>query len=229
MKRPIFTGLAILLFPFISYASWWNPLTWSKQEAYVQPSVPDHSAAPVIESPTAPEPVQECVPVTNTVTVEDPAQAKTISDLKQQVADLKSQLSAAQHVTVTMSSSHDSLPPAIPIAPTVMVIQTNDAKVKSLKSEIVTIQNLIDDIDTYGTSTSLVDQQNFMNELNSSAKSDGTKLFTMEAFLPNIVSFDDKGDFLENLSLKDIALIRSVAFKYLGTLNKQLDIAEANQ
>lgn len=85
----------VFSFPFITYASWWNPFSWG-QRAPSQPVSPPTEQLPQVPQPAAipssapaPAPVIQTQVVTKTVTVKDPTEAATIAELTKQVADLK--------------------------------------------------------------------------------------------------------------------------------------------
>jgi hypothetical protein len=128
MNRIILIAFLAFAIPQITFAAWWNPISWFVQEDGVTtkytlqattsvdiPSVVDEPLTqPTVESVTIPvvkEVIRE-VPVIKTVTVEkfvqDPTLLSQIESLKAQINTLKAQLVDANSKQCTVSGSNNT-------------------------------------------------------------------------------------------------------------------------
>lgn len=191
MKKYLPIATILLIIPSVAFASWWNPSSWfSSQNAQNNASsTTDEQIATLnsvivskdqeiaqleaeIASSTGQAPIVQQKTITQTITVKDPK-------LQSDIANLTSQLAQAQTQYALCQGQLSS------VASTTQTTNTNNAQIKSIETELASLNQIDFYIDNdplqssnYSVLDPLVGTSTLVNLLNNSKKLDGTMLFS---------------------------------------------------
>ncbi len=197
-KTLFFLIITLLIFPSISFASWWQPQTWCTSEIkYI-------TVERIVEKPVEVEkiiekPVEKIVPKTITVTktVTDPVQTEKILFLTAQVEDLKRQL-AGSEAKITTSK-----------------VSTEDAdQARKIKIKLAQLDQLDFRLDNLTTAAAL-------DSINTTTRLDGSKLIDPNKLNVSGLLIGQNGT-LGNIP--DVNLIHRIIDGYRKQLKVELEV-----
>lgn len=97
----------VFIYPQVSFAKWYNPLTWFKHAPEASQSVTVPITETTITSPSTGNGTP--VTITKTITIHDPADAKTIAGLRTELEEYKGRYTSCDTERMSLSKTISAL------------------------------------------------------------------------------------------------------------------------
>jgi|GEM_PF-6668964 len=221
MKKYLPVVAALLIVPSVTFASWWNPISWFKVSSSTiitssqSDQISNNQPSTISSTTTQATSSVQCVPqiITKTTSVPDSSQQTLILSLETKIASLENQLTQKNGQTNPVSSTVTTPNPQS------TVILTELATLNQIDLELDNDPMQIGDVPN-NTARALIGTSTLLDVLNNSKKLDGTDLFPSVTNLWYLVA----GEHLQPST--SITTLHAMVQAYRRQLQAQLGIIQ---